>query len=955
MISTKDLRLLLLVALVSCCWAAPVGPWTLKSDFENGMRQGWETYPLAEDAGYDPTLGPVMYQGRKALERHKAPNRDGEFRLGFVRKARVIAGPHPHLSFSYCVPSPGPVRLEVGVFSGDTPKLISLIARTGAWAQASVALPGIAGDATIRAISITAVFAAAQEGRQERFLIDDVELSAMREKNLEITQPTNLWDEDRRLHYVRRSYLPGQELAVTTNTSQVNVKLFDPKNRLVEEHPGTGAIHHFSANDEPGLWRAELASADGTATLLLLLRGTPHTGLLFDDLPPVNKELLDLMREHTAALRKSIHPEFGPNIADFNNRWLLPALPAYFNLLQPPAESALFEALQYRYDGDAQALSNARKILLSMASWPAWVHPWFTAHGYGTYYPVGIATGHLALTKDLIRSKLSPEDLKTIDQGLLEKSIVPAFNEYVLNDRIIFHTSNWIGHAVGGALLAALALDDPDVAGYALGLYTKQRDHLDATYTSDGSYGEGTSYMKFDMQTTSLVAAASKRHLGQNDDAPLIRSYKYLYYTSFGKGEALDHGDSHASLHPFGVFAYAASQNSDALLSRIYLENIDHGMGSLLSRIFWEAAIRKLPEAADLPRSAVFPIRGGVVLRSGWKPDATVIDMRASANFNHNHADQGSLSLAHLGQVLMSEAGYSDYYKDPYYQPYVIQAIGHNTLLVDGDPESQEIPGNHYLDGHPKIVDSFLGDAFDYVKVDLTPAYDARLERYTRTLLYQKDGALIVIDRVKGYGRHKYSVVWHPVAMPQSREGNGLMVVHGDAALDLQVFGSNPVMPTSEIAPRLLAELEKMDVKTDFPLPILRYTTRESPGETIFVSVLRPRAARQPAADFSWTRKDSGYELKAADLTVRLGATESLGLSATSGRTGVLIHGTQWQNGDRSISATTPVSLEVMEKRGSSALSIQTENPSELRLRGLAGLPDRIAAPAGPSKWPAAQ
>ena len=297
MISAKDLRLLLPVALVACCWAAPVGPWTLKSDFENGMRQGWETYPLAEDAGYDPTLDPVTYQGRKALERHKAPNRDGEFRLGFVRKARVIAGSHPHLTFSYSVPSPGPVRLEVGIFYGDTPKLISLTARTGAWAQASLALPGIADDAKVRAISITAVFAAAQEGRQERFLIDDVQLSAMREKDLEITQPTNLWDEDRRLHYVRRSYLPGQELAVTTNTSQVNVKLFDPKNRLVEEHPATGAIHRFSANDEPGLWRAELASAEGTATLLLLLRGTANTGLLFDDLPPATKELLDQVKQ----------------------------------------------------------------------------------------------------------------------------------------------------------------------------------------------------------------------------------------------------------------------------------------------------------------------------------------------------------------------------------------------------------------------------------------------------------------------------------------------------------------------------------------------------------------------------------------------------------------------------------------------------------------------------------
>jgi len=155
-------------------------------------------------------------------------------------------------------------------------------------------------------------------------------------------------------------------------------------------------------------------------------------------------------------------------------------------------------------------------------------------------------------------------------------------------------------------------------------------------------------------------------------------------------------------------------------------------------------------------------------------------------------------------------------------------------------------------------VDSFLGDAYDYVEVDLTPAYDARLERYTRALFYQKDGTLIVIDRVKGRGTHKYSVVWHPVAAPQPREGNGLVIANGDAALDLQVFGSNPVMPTSEIAPRLLAELEKMDVKPDFALPILRYTTRESSGETIFVSVLRPRAASQPAADFHGRIKTAG-------------------------------------------------------------------------------------------------
>jgi hypothetical protein len=90
--------------------------------------------------------------------------------------------------------------------------------------------------------------------------------------------------------------------------------------------------------------------------------------------------------------------------------------------------------------------------------------------------------------------------------------------------------------------------------------------------------------------------------------------------------------------------------------------------------------------------------------------------------------------------------------------------------------------------------------------------------------------------------------------------------------------------------------------------------------------------------------------LKAGDLVVQLGATESLGLSAISRRTGLLIHGKQWQDGERSISANMPVSLEVMDKPG---LSIQAEGPSELSVQGFPGLPNRIAAPAGISNWPA--
>ena len=65
-----------------------------------------------------------------------------------------------------------------------------------------------------------------------------------------------------------------------------------------------------------------------------------------------------------------------------------------------------------------------------------------------------------------------------------------------------------------------------------------------------GSYGEGAGYMKFDMQTSSFVAAASKRYLGYSFDGPLVQSWKHLAYIAYGKGGGLDHGDSHASIRP---------------------------------------------------------------------------------------------------------------------------------------------------------------------------------------------------------------------------------------------------------------------------------------------------------------------------------------------------------------------------------------------------------------------
>jgi hypothetical protein len=151
----------------------------------------------------------------------------------------------------------------------------------------------------------------------------------------------------------------------------------------------------------------------------------------------------------------------------------------------------------------------------------------------------------------------------------------------------------------------------------------------------------------------------------------------------------------------------------------------------------------------ELPTSRIFDEKGYAVFRSGWGKDSTVFLFRAGPNYNHNHADQGSLLLTAFGEPLVTEAGWSDYYKDPYYGSYFTQAAGHNTVLVNGNPESQSWPDTKQfkaLNTFPRITDSLTSEFFDGVGSDLSSVYAQWLSRYTRRIVFLKPYYFVVFD-----------------------------------------------------------------------------------------------------------------------------------------------------------------------------------------------------------------
>ena len=374
--------------------------------------------------------------------------------------------------------------------------------------------------------------------------------------------------------------------------------------------------------------------------------------------------------------------------------FLLPTLPGYFDIVNRAGPAIELNALEAYLTGNAEARQAAISALMAVAKWNTWAPPWFRTHGQQTYYPAGLLAVQAALGYDLLYDSLTGQQRAMVRASLAEYAIARPYREYVEDNRIPANTSNWIGHTVGGALVAAAAIwgDEPApaLALETSGLLRKFEDHLAAGYLADGSYGEGISYQEFDLQTTAPAMNAVERVFGI-DYWSRSHVADSLWYPIATLAEpvsgTLDMGDSHP---PGGSGIAPVVARSRNPVFRWYYDHFPHQ--SLADFLFADFSIPSRPPAAG---SRYFPDKGSVVLRRG----DTMLLYRAGPNFNHNHADQGSFLLRAFGEDLITEAGYSDYYKDPYYDSYFKQAIGHNTVLVDARSREPGSGGQHHVTG----------------------------------------------------------------------------------------------------------------------------------------------------------------------------------------------------------------------------------------------------------------
>jgi hypothetical protein len=334
---------------------------------------------------------------------------------------------------------------------------------------------------------------------------------------------------------------------------------------------------------------------------------------------------------------------------------------------------------------------------------------------------------------------------------------------------------------------------------------------LEGLFPGDGSEAEPAGYENFAMEGMSWgMAGLHALDIRPRGLEKMMESFWWLRYAQVRPELVLDTGDFDSDLRAHSGYAWGAEYTDDPALQMFYETATDRTLMGLSKLYDTGRALEHAPGLLDLvccthpsrvtpepPLSRIFSARGSAVMRSGWLPQDTVISLRAGPWFNHEHHDQGSFRVAAYGEELIAEAGYADYYKDPRYADYFSQSPAHNSIIVDGDPFSQEDYDGRYwpaFQNFAKFERHIFSPGIDCLTADLAPAYrDAsQIQRLTREYVFIKPDILIVHDHIESAVPHVYSWLLHiPPGAKTNADTDQALIRREGALAALTAAGEN--------------------------------------------------------------------------------------------------------------------------------------------------------------------
>lgn len=784
------------------------------------------------DALYFARQSPTYHNSKYALARPVKASDAVELFQGFTKRLNMYTVATTRVKAAvYFQSDRNPQTLELSLGTFDGRRYLNTIQNPVAnqWVELDVPITdfqmngqSLGSGEHIQVVTIKASYPMVYYLYTYTILMDNFSINGERQQHFVGVKPVstdfNMFD----ISILNKHYFYGDVLSLTTRTevktqlTQVKGKLIDSRNRVVKDNISFSkkgeewtneSIHRFAERDVAGQWEILLTGQTGAGTAVqwgfkFLMPGkhiTGHPRLFFsaeelqkrlaNEKSHVAKGILDKALKDTAFMKVDIgaikegEDKTGDNLVGGPYSKTSVGFGAYGMWMNPMVQlgNVITEgSFRYAFIHDMAAGEKAKEALLKLCSFSKWNNNWMLERKFWTYYPVGYTLAPVAYGYDMLYDLLSVEDRAFVREAIINKGLKLFYRDMVEMNRMPSNMTNHIAVIVAGYGLAATAVygddaDNPYLEPFISGIITKAKTFIDRTYYEDGSYGEPKSgYMNMATESIAKLLPSLERNFGidYSTTTNVQDFYKYLLQASDSSGRIQDFGDSGGSnggAVQFGSLVHSqwfVYRTGNPFLYKYVKPYWEAGNGGYLGYLWYRGDINPVSRET-LPASKILSAQG-MVMRSGWDNQSSIISIRIGPNSNHYHLDQGSFQIMTNGDVLLSDPGHGgSYYANLDFLIYNIQAIAHNVMLVDHDPESQT-PADYdngiaALRDWPRMTHSFAGKIADAAEEDLATVYKNKLGVYTRTLLYTKSGPIFLFDRVKSKSPdgHVYDWLFH--------------------------------------------------------------------------------------------------------------------------------------------------------------------------------------------------
>jgi hypothetical protein len=267
----------------------------------------------------------------------------------------------------------------------------------------------------------------------------------------------------------------------------------------------------------------------------------------------------------------------------------------------------------------------------------------------------------------------------------------------------------------------------------------------------DGGWHEGLSYLCGYMMKLAPWIDTARKTLGIDVfQKPFFAHFgDYVMYSAPPGSPDLGFGDD--SCHPPGdwywcMHYYTRQMRNPYWAWWIKTWKIPAATGEPVLDFLWSAGTVVEPKSpVDLPPSKVFRGTGVAVLNSDLTDSSKNVQIRFKASpmgrFSHGHDPHNSFTLNAYGVPLLVCNAYRGIHGGAFHARWVWSTRAQNAVLVDGFGQKP-----HSLDLGGRIVKWQFQDGLDYVQGDATAAYEGRLKRARRHIIFLKPDVVVIAD-----------------------------------------------------------------------------------------------------------------------------------------------------------------------------------------------------------------